>query len=248
MGWIARALWLCLASIAAWPQNAASASRPASSPLDALAALQQALFAKPFYAVFSLQSPVVRDGPILVRLHGRAPGHVLIQLDGPPRVKGNVILMMLGRMHLWFPRAELHLEIRRGHESIPSLVAGLDWSDFTFPGGNPADWRADPGPSRLGARTMRCVPAANRPGLGGRLEIECNERGEWVRSTKYAADGSAERTWACERDGRTGWPRRMRILAPGDPSRDATLECIYFEANPPIADSLFLPESLTLWR
>ncbi|MBI3817408.1 MAG: hypothetical protein HY286_01860 [Planctomycetes bacterium] len=96
------------------PADSVATSRAASSPAGWFDELKSKLAGGPFYAVFSLKL----DGPLgetaVLRVHGRAAGHLLIQIAGSERLRGNTFLLYKDSVYLWFPRAQWRVVVRRG--------------------------------------------------------------------------------------------------------------------------------------
>lgn len=131
--------------------------------------------ARPLYAVAGLE--ITRGGvtrALGLRIHLRGPGHVLIQVKEPrsangPRVDGTVCLQYRDRLHLWFPRAALALQV-----PVQLGAARLFGSDFALDhlqvlAGDDQRWRAvDVTAGTLGdesCQQLRLVPR----GLDGPL-------------------------------------------------------------------------------
>jgi len=111
--------------------QAQNASRPAASSATLAANLFGELGkragAQPLYVVADLD--ITRGGTtrsLVLRVHLRGPGHILVQVHEPPRADGTrgapredgtVLLLHAGRLMVWFPHAELVL-------AVPEMLAG----------------------------------------------------------------------------------------------------------------------------
>jgi hypothetical protein len=52
-----------------------------------------------------------REQRLVVHLHYRGPAHLLARVKGSPRLDGTVALLRDDRLHVWFPRADLQMDL-----------------------------------------------------------------------------------------------------------------------------------------
>lgn len=251
----AAALCLC-----AGPQEAALAApvpTPVSSEDRAAASvfsgLHSRLFGGPFFAVaiLSIRRPGVSRN-LIVRLYYRDSRRSLLRLDGSPREAGTIVLKRDSRIYLFFPRADLLLNLPASMgadrlfgsdfsvDDLLSLGAASSRFTVTFAGEENMDG--------LACLRFRLVPrASSSPYAEVRLWVARADHVP-VRLEYVSAGGEVLREVTVERSGEIPLPARWKARTFGPGGGESSLDFRFFERNPPVGDDLFTVERIRQWR
>jgi len=234
---------------------------PADRDGTALAALHERLFARPFYAVARVTRLDAEASPadsMVLRMHYRGPGHVLVQLEGAPPKEARVALLFEGRLHLYFPDADLVMDLPTGMGSERLFGLDITMQDLLALGGDPELFHVrDEGPETVAGRdARRLVLTPRRPQDSFDDEITLwlsDPEGTPVRMRAVAAGGRSVRTIDFE----TGDDRIARALAlpsrwtcrtEGRRPSASRAEFLLFEPTEGMNPRRFTPAALRRWR
>ena len=250
---IGRTSCLLLAAVSLMPV-AQDAQRPANGDDAAaiLAELHARTFASPFYAVAVVttqRGDLQRE--LWLRLHYRGPGHLLTQIDRSTRSEAKVALLQEGRMHLYFPKADLVVDVPTGGGW---RVFGTDFTveDLFVLGADPSRYDAVvEGTERLDGvpcQRLLLLPRSAADSFDEEIRLWVSEDGHVpMRIEATAQGGRARRTLTLE--GRPGLlPHLWTVRSSGLREGKTVLDFRFFEIEPHIDPELFTVEQIKAWR
>jgi len=227
----------------------------ASKPAPALFGESYArTFQQPFYAGAALS--IYRTGEsrrLLLGIHYRDRNRAFIRVTGPAREMGTVLLRRDGRVYLFFPRADLLLNLPPLMDSFPLFGSDFSTDDLLaladFPSRFRIDGDGEENLSGIPAHRYRLTPktAALPPYAAVRLWVARDGRAP-LRQEFLSSDGTLLREVAMESDGRLPFPARWKARTFGPRGGESEIQFRLFERNPPIREELFTVEGLRLWR
>jgi hypothetical protein len=237
---------------------------------ELLEGLRERLFTRPFYAVASLH--VRRPGierHVLLRLHHRSPGHAFLRADRPPRDRtagasspsdpplreqGMAALRVDGRVRVWFPAAEVQVDLPPSLGGDRLLGSDITYDDLLALGGGARGFVATyvAEEDRVGERChhLRLVPSTPAVSLLDRIELWIAVAdGLPLAQESHTRRAGLVRSLEMRRGASTQLPLPIHWTARTGTSGAFTSELDFrlFEFDPPVDADLFTLEGLTRW-
>lgn len=219
-----------------------------------LARVRGQILGRPLVATADLN---VRRGSVhrslRIRLHLRDDVTSLARAEGPPREHGTTILRTGGRIHVWFPRADVVLELPPGFGGDRLFGSDFSIDDLLAPGGDPARFLAALGPEESVAgtacRRVDLHPRTQRDSLAGRTSVWLELSTLVPRRVEVFSD-RGERLRVVETEGAApdGLPPIWRARTVGPRGGTSELRFVFVERDPPVDPQSFTVEALRTWR
>ena len=243
-------LFLAFAALGALVVLLAGAG-PADEEADALLARLSARLADaPFAAAadLTITRPGRAERTMLLRISHAPPDRWLLAVDGRVREKGMRLLLTDGRAHVWFPKAELVLELPTGDGGERLLGSDFALGDLLVLA--EARERFDATVTGRGAEEgVRLVTLALRPRASGaaddgshvRLTLVEQNAAPWELAF-VDGDGAVVRRLRFEGSGPL--PDRWTADDPRRPGARSSLQVRSFDPAPRFHDAVFTVEGL----
>ena len=212
------------------------------------------IFARPFFAsaILSIHRPSWQKSfPLWIYFGGR--GRSMVRVGGPARGQGLVLLSRDKRVYLYFPGADLRLDLPSMMGSFPLFGSDFCADDFFAFADLSAKFivQSDGEESLSGVETKRyrLVPRARDTTLyaAARLWVS-RSRGLPLRQEFISERGQVAREVVMEEDGALPFPSRWHATTFTAGSGSSELAFRVFERNPPVSADLYTVEGLRRWR
>lgn len=234
---------------------ATAGSAPAQTKYDSPFGESYAqVFARPFFssAVLSIHRPAWQKSfPLWFYYGGR--GRSLVRLGGPVRGQGLVVLNHGSRTYLYFPGADLRLDLPPMMGSLPLFGSDFCSEDLFALTDLAAKYvvQSDGEESLSGVETKRyrLVPRARDTSLYAAVRLWVSRsRGLPLRQEFISESGRVAREIVMEDDGVLPFPSRWHATTFSAVGGSSELAFRVFERNPPVGMDLYTLEGLRRWR
>ncbi|HEY2988948.1 MAG TPA: outer membrane lipoprotein-sorting protein [Candidatus Binatia bacterium] len=212
------------------------------------------IFQRPFYASAALsirRADVSRR--LVLGLHYRDRTRSLVRVTGSAREMGTVILRKNERIYIFFPRADLLLNLPPLMSAFPLFGSDFSSDDLlAF-----ADFGArftvhrdgEENLSGISSLRYRLAPHAGTTSPYSEIRLWVGRDGKQpLREEFISPEGKVLREVVMESDSRLPFPARWRARTFGPRGGESELQFRFFERDPPTSDALFTVEGLRQWR
>jgi hypothetical protein len=230
----------------------AASGKPPGGPL--FGESYNRIFQQPFYASAALS--IYRPGVnrrLLLGLSYRDRSRSFVRVTGSAREMGTIVLRREGRVYLFFPRADLLVNLPPLMGSFPLFGSDFSTDDLlAFADFSSRFEVRDDGEevfSGVPSYRYRLAPhaATSSPYAEIRLWVARNGRVP-LREEFLSREGAVMREVTMESDGRLRFPARWRARTFGPRGGESEIQFRLFERNPPMREDLFTVDGLRQWR